>query len=653
MSLDNLKLNTKLLIPALFSALVIICTALTASWRLSNVTTQASDVIHRHRLTMDLVRAMRRLSQAENDALISLTADASSPVGKLASADFEPSLTRAVQFLDDAANAMPAYHDRILGFRDRAKAIGAKMRAAYMAGRDAPRLNAGEALTPDDLHRLAVSAGVLNSVSTELETLVGETVTFYTVLLKDSEALAEGMQGASQSAFMQIIVGGLLSALLAGALAYWISTAKVSVPLRKMAQAMRRLASGEDDVSVPGAGRGDEIGEMAGALLVFKEQAAAKARLEQTAADANRTANVERTRAEALKADEARKIADVMTQLAGALDKLANGKLTYRLTSAFPPEYERLRTDFNDAVGKLQTTIEAVAANTLAIRSGTLEISTAADDLSRRTEQQAANLEETAAAISNIVDTVRKTASGATHARDLVRSAREEAKSTGDVVQRAVDAMGDISASSSKVTQIIAVIDEIAFQTNLLALNAGVEAARAGDAGKGFAVVASEVRALAQRSAEAAKEIKSLIHASSAQVEQGVELVGETGAALGKIMSSIADINAIVQEIATSANEQSSSLDEVNTAIRQMDQVTQQNAAMVEESTAASKNLASDSEELARLVSEFEVGRIERANAKAAVRPTIVAAKVKPVPAQRTRFARAEAVAEADGWSEF
>jgi methyl-accepting chemotaxis protein len=250
-----------------------------------------------------------------------------------------------------------------------------------------------------------------------------------------------------------------------------------------------------------------------------------------------------------------------------------------------------------------------VTGSTAAIQSGTREISTASDDLSRRTEQQAASLEETAAALDEITATVKKSAEGATHAREVVAVADGDAKKSAIVVREAVEAMDAIAKSASQISQIIGVIDEIAFQTNLLALNAGVEAARAGDAGRGFAVVASEVRALAQRSAEAAKEIKGLISTSTTQVDHGVRLVAETGKSLERIMSQVAEINEVVGEIAAGAKEQATALQEVNTAINQMDQATQQNAAMVEQSTAASHSLSQETTQLSGLIGQFQVGR--------------------------------------------
>lgn len=294
--------------------------------------------------------------------------------------------------------------------------------------------------------------------------------------------------------------------------------------------------------------------------------------------------------------------------LASGLSKLADGDLEQQITMAFPPGLEQVRTDFNGAVEKLKTTVLSVVSSTRTITAGAHEISNAADDLSKRTEQQAASLEETAAALDQITATGKKAAEGASHARDVVSSAQQDAEKTGVVVRRTVEAMDGIEKSAQQISQIIGVIDEIAFQTNLLALNAGVEAARAGDAGRGFAVVASEVRALAQRSADAAKEIKGLISTSSAQVAEGVQLVAETGKALERILDQVADINKVVVDIAAGAQEQATGLSQVNTAINQMDQATQQNAAMVEESTAAGHSLAQEAAQLTDLVAQFNVG---------------------------------------------
>ena len=308
------------------------------------------------------------------------------------------------------------------------------------------------------------------------------------------------------------------------------------------------------------------------------------------------------------RAERAAEQAHVVSSLATGMKDLSSGNLVARLNEPFAGEYDQLRQDFNLALERLQDTMKTVLSSASGISTGAGEISQAADDLSKRTEQQAASLEETAAALEEITATVKKTAQNATAASAIVTTAKAAAEDGGQIVGTAITAMGQIEQSSKQITDIIGVIDEIAFQTNLLALNAGVEAARAGDAGKGFAVVASEVRALAQRSSEAAREIKTLIKASSEHVASGVKLVGELAQALRKIVSQVIEINTLVTEMAQAAQQQSTGIEEVNTAVTQMDQVTQQNAAMVEESTAASRNLASETNELSDLVSFFKVG---------------------------------------------
>jgi methyl-accepting chemotaxis protein len=307
-----------------------------------------------------------------------------------------------------------------------------------------------------------------------------------------------------------------------------------------------------------------------------------------------------------------------ISRIGAALSHLSEGDLRAQVHDPLMPSLDQLRIDFNAASAALAEAIGQVAVNSAAIHAGADEIASASGDLSRRTESQAASLEETAAALDQITATVGKTASSAQHANQSVGQARGAAERSGEVMDRAVEAMANIQDSSERISQIIGVIDEIAFQTNLLALNAGVEAARAGDAGKGFAVVASEVRALAQRSAEAAKEIKGLISASSKHVAEGVGFVGDTGQALKGIQVQVAEVAALVGEIAASAQEQAQGLAQVNTAINQMDQVVQQNAAMVEESAAAAQTLKDEADGLAEVVARFALNQTPPARRRAA-----------------------------------
>jgi methyl-accepting chemotaxis protein len=297
-----------------------------------------------------------------------------------------------------------------------------------------------------------------------------------------------------------------------------------------------------------------------------------------------------------------------ISSTAEALSLLSQGDMTCRLEEPFAEDYEKLRADFNSSVESLQSTMQTITTAAAAIQGGTVEISSAADDLARRTEQQAASIEQTAAALDEITTTVKATADGAKHASEVAEAAKTEAEKSGEIVRHAISSMNAIEKSSKQISQIIGVIDEIAFQTNLLALNAGVEAARAGEAGRGFAVVASEVRALAGRSAEAAKEIKGLISTSTTQVDEGVDLVAQTGSALDRIVAQVIEVNKVVASIAASAREQSSGLGQVNAAVNEMDRATQQNAAMVEETTATVHSLSEQTQDLGQLLDRFEIG---------------------------------------------
>ena len=340
---------------------------------------------------------------------------------------------------------------------------------------------------------------------------------------------------------------------------------------------------------------------------------------------ANAEAEAQRAARDAANAEQARQKAaleaeqtQVVEQLAAALAHLSRGDLTWRLERPFAARYEALREDFNDALAKLQAAMREIAGNASSMSAGVADMSRASDELARRTEHQAASLVQIAATLDQITATVQSTADSANQANAAAHGAREEAERSDPVVSEAVEAMTQIETSSGQIGKIIGVIDEIAFQTNLLALNAGVEAARAGEAGRGFAVVAQEVRALAQRSANAAQEIKTLITVSGGQVAAGVERVGRTREALARIVARVAEIDAQVKAIAASAREQATGLGEVNATMGELDQVVQQNAAMVEETTAAAHALRTESRELADRVDLFEIGQRKANDRKAA-----------------------------------
>lgn len=470
---------------------------------------------------------------------------------------------------------------------------------------------------------------------------------------------SQSLATASSTAGVAMVGGSLLATILAVTMG-WLLNASIARPIARMTIAMKSLAGGETSIAIPAIGRRDEVGDMAAALQTFKDNAVALNASQAEQQRLSAASDIERERNEKTRAETARQLSHVVSSLAAALQNLADGDLVSRVEEPFVSEYEPLRIDFNRAVDKLQASMRTVAECTADIRSGSRDVGTAADDLSRRTEQQAANLEETAAALEQITLTVKKTSEGAIHARDVVSRAKEDATQSETIVRHAVGSMEGIEKSAAQISNIISVIDEIAFQTNLLALNAGVEAARAGEAGRGFAVVASEVRALAQRSAEAAREIKNLIATSNAEVERGVDFVGQAGRALESILRQIGEINSVVSEIAASAQEQARGLQEVNTAVKQMDQVTQQNAAMVEETTAASHGLRGKSEELEGLISQFQLnqGGRKAASSERAVSPATQPSKIqqKFVSALKTiggRGAAKKPRPSEDGWDEF
>ncbi|GGD15214.1 globin-coupled sensor protein [Aureimonas glaciei] len=342
-----------------------------------------------------------------------------------------------------------------------------------------------------------------------------------------------------------------------------------------------------------------------------------------------------------------------------AFKQLKAGNMAWRVSSDLPGEFQAMAEDFNDAVAEMDGTLGAVVSSIHSLRTGLAEISIASNDLAQRTEQQAASLEETVAALSEVSGAVKNTADSAGRAQETAMVTQTNAQKGGEIVGRAVLAMAEIETSSDKIGKIIGVIDEIAFQTNLLALNAGVEAARAGEAGRGFAVVAQEVRGLAQRSAEAAKEIKDLISASSKQVGEGVDLVTASGKSLGEIVQKVGEMSGVVAEIARSAKEQSVSLREVSGAADQMDKVTQQNAAMVEQTTAAAQTLTTDTEALSDLIGRFQTssgGMGAAKPARAAPRPTASRAAPRPVAQMRTTGsggAAPKAAPAASEWEEF
>ncbi|WP_064709753.1 methyl-accepting chemotaxis protein [Rhizobium bangladeshense] len=432
----------------------------------------------------------------------------------------------------------------------------------------------------------------------------------------------------------------LIGIAVLAAIGFSVAVAQKGIagPMTKLSLCMKRLAEGDTDSDISGLDRRDEVGQMAKAVSIFRDNAIERRQIEARA-DADRSvSDRERREREAQKAREAAELERAVAALGDGLRRLAAGDLASHIGEPFVAHLDALRQDFNHSVEKLNETMQAVGGNARAIGAGANEIRSSADELSRRTEQQSASVEETAAALEEITTTVRDAAKRAAEASQLVTRTRLGAEKSGEIVRKAVSAMQEIEKSSGEISNIIGVIDDIAFQTNLLALNAGVEAARAGEAGKGFAVVAQEVRELAQRSANAAREIKSLITNSGSHVQTGVTLVGETGKALDVIVTEVQEINQHVHAIAEASREQSVGLQEINTAVNTMDQGTQQNTAMVEQSTAASHKLATEAAALNTLLGQFRLtgtGGFAAAAPVTSARPPIAAPRAAARPAVR------------------
>jgi methyl-accepting chemotaxis protein len=606
--LKNALIRTKVLSLIIPICVVGIGATLFMSDRFKTVDSTYSEFISDdYQAEVDLVASTRSLVSVGYAAYQTLAYDVQDPGSKVANDFYKENTASLISRLEQSKGGRPEDTAAIDDFIARSKNLTAQMDDAVKLGAEGRDAEAKSALARADLL---------------IKPLLADMRDLTTLMKKNINTRASALTEQTRSTILiSLVVLTIVFAASTG-MALFVSSRGITAPIAKLRERMISLARGDAEGGVDGQDRRDEVGQMARAVSVFRDNALERIRLENEA-EANRSlSDQERAARDAQKARDEADTKFAVDRLGDALGRLAQGDVAYRIDTPFVAHLDALRTNFNESAGNLSEALRAVGRNARGIDASANEIRSAADDLSRRTEQQAASVEETAAALEEITTTVKDATKRAEDAGNLVAQARTGAEKSGLVVRDAVVAMKEIERSSGEITNIISVIDEIAFQTNLLALNAGVEAARAGDAGKGFAVVAQEVRELAQRSAQAAKEIKALIIMSGDHVRSGVELVGNTGTALEVIVAEVQEINRHVDAIVKSAREQSIGLQEINTAVNAMDQGTQQNAAMVEQSTAASHSLARDAASLNQLLARFNLD-------EGAQRPGVVAGVVR------------------------
>ncbi len=638
--LANLKIRTKIVAPVLGLSLLAAAGMGYMATAFKSVGSDYDRFINNEGMAGILnARATSNIFQIGYKAKIMAISDAGSDERKAAIAAYDGQVQQITDRLTQTAQLVPSRAEPVKQILDGVTAIGKIVQALETE--------------TDRTRALALSAQIDASVTQ----VAAQVTAGNEQLIKTVNDGSDNLVDRTNATVLYSLVGLGLVIVIVLALILWVVSTGITAPIEALRRRMAALADGETQAEIAGLGRNDELGQMAQAVAVFRDSAIERIRLEEEA-EANRSLSErERIARQEQEAKDATNVKFAVDSLAAGLSQLSDGDVTYRISQPFTDTLDTVRHDFNNSAERLQAALTQVAENARGIEAGANEIKTAANDLAKRTEQQAAAVEETAAALEEITATVKNSTNRAQEAGQLVSRTRAGAEQSGEIVRRAVSAMEAIEKSSVEITNIIGVIDEIAFQTNLLALNAGVEAARAGDAGKGFAVVAQEVRELAQRSANAAKEIKALIGMSSGQVREGVQLVGDTGRALEAIVSEVQEINRHVGAIVEAAQEQSSGLQQINTAVNQMDQDTQKNAAMVEETTAATHSLSREVTSLNELLAMFKLSGGAR-QAAVPVRPAMPAdrAVTSPVKALGRKLASAfngNAALKQENWEEF
>ena len=598
MRFQDLRIGMKVAIPMIVIGLIGLSAAIYGGMRFKAIeSTYSAFVSERTAAILNNARSTRAMSDVLGDIYKSLAHPSHMKARETSGDDAKRSFEKALTLIQAAKDSFPSRAERYDELSRRL--IAAK-----------PQID--QAIAHSVRNETVEALSVLSQLDRTLTDIVGGAAALNDEIKARTEARSAELTADANRAILIAVGGaalGLMIGLLGGIL---LSNRQVTVPLNRLKTRMDDLASGRYDVEIDGQTRRDEIGAMARAVQVFKENGLAVQRLEAETAQ-NRAAAEEQARLieqeRGARAREQERLAaeqgEVMALLASGLDLLSKGDLTYRIDAAVAADYEKLRDDFNAAVSKLSETVSTIQATSGDVGNAAREINMGADDLSKRTEEQASSLEETAATTEELAASVKASANASRQAVALADEAMTVAQKGGLIVGDAVAAMARIETASRKISDITTVIDEIAFQTNLLALNAAVEAARAGDAGKGFAVVASEVRTLAQRSGEAAKDITALITESGLEVAQGVGLVRSAGEVLEQIVQASRKVSATVSDISAAAAEQANGIDEMSQTVAHMDEMTQQNAALAEESAASATSLSGQITRLNQLVASF------------------------------------------------